>query len=331
MRILVTGGTGYIGSKLVERLVQQGERVNVLGFPADQEFSFPLEQVCFFVGDVLNQSLLDRAMQRCDRVFHLAAYARNWSKDVKTFFRVNVDGTRAVLDTAIKNNIRKVVCTSTNLTFGPSNGKAVDESAKRQPVFYTPYERSKFIAEQLVRSYVRKGLHVVMVNPTRVFGPGALVESNAVTKMMKWYTEGKWRLILGDGRAVGNYVFVDDVVQGHLLAMEYGKAGENYILGGENLSFNEFFATLAELSGKRRMIHLSAALAMVYARFERFLAQRFSHHPVISPGWAQTFLANWANSTTKAESELGYRPTPAREAMRKTLEWLSCASPEVAK
>lgn len=197
MKILVTGGTGYIGTKIVRRLIDRGDNVHVLGFPCEQSFAFPPEQMQLFEGDLLDQPLLDRAMEGCHRVFHLAAWARNWAKDVRTFYEVNVKGTRAVLESAVKNKVERVVCTSTNLTFGPSNGKLVDERTRRDLPFFTPYEHSKFIAERIVREYVRQGLHVVMVNPTRVFGPGALVESNSVTKMIRWYTRGNGGLSWG--------------------------------------------------------------------------------------------------------------------------------------
>jgi farnesol dehydrogenase len=151
--------------------------------------------------------------------------------------------------------------------------------------------------------------------------------------MIDWYLQGKWRVVLGDGDMVGNYVFVDDLIDGYLRAMNYGKAGERYILGGENVSFDEFFDVLSEVSGRRfRMFHLPARIARLFARIEEWRSRHLRHYPMITPGWAETFLANWANSCNKAKRNLGYRVTPLRSAFEQAIKWLQeqSASPTVA-
>jgi farnesol dehydrogenase len=228
-----------------------------------------------------------------------------------------------ILDAAVKHGVKKVVFTSTSLTLGPSNGAPVSESAVRSAAFFTEYEYSKFIAEKEIRNYLQAGLNVVIVNPTRVFGPGLLNEGNSVTRMIHMYLQGKWRLVLGDGRGIGNYVFVGDVVRGHLLAMEHGRQGERYILGGENISYNDFFKLLAELANRNyRMFHVPPALALAVSELEKWRAQRLNHYPKITPGWTQLFLADWAYSIARAERELGYTTTPLREALATTIAWL---------
>ena len=151
--------------------------------------------------------------------------------------------------------------------------------------------------------------------------------------MIDWYLQGKWRVVLGDGDMVGNYVFVDDLIDGYLRAMNYGKAGERYILGGENVSFDEFFDVLSEVSGRRfRMFHLPARIARLFARIEEWRSRHLRRYPMITPGWAETFLANWANSCNKAKRNLGYRVTPLRSAFEQTIKLLQeqSASPTVA-
>jgi nucleoside-diphosphate-sugar epimerase len=323
MCTLVTGGLGFVGARIVEALIAQGEEVRVLSLPMPYSGSSGYKNVQTILGDIRDVSAVRQAMSGCNRVYHLAAYARNWASDPRIFFDVNVQGTDTVLRTALECAVERVVYTSSNLALGPSNGAEVDESHPRTTDFFTEYERSKFIAENLVRSYVRRGLDVVIVNPTRIYGPGPLNESNSVTRMILWYLQGKWRLILGDGNAVGNYVLVDDVVQGHILAMNNGRAGENYILGGENASFNQFFAELVRVSNREfRLLHLRGSIALSFSRFERVRARFFHYYPLITPGWARTFLTNWENSCAKAKQELGYEPATLRVGMEKTIRWL---------
>ena len=167
----------------------------------------------------------------------------------------------------------------------------------------------------------------MIVNPARVFGPGPLNESNAVTKMMKWYLEGTWRVILGDGKAEGNYVFIEDLINGYILARRHGVSGKRYILGGENISFNRFFATLAAVSCTRRwLIHLPQTLALAFAKVEQFLANTFGIWPLITPEWTKTFLDNWAQTSSSAEHDLGYTITPFTDAIQQTVRWIRTSS-----
>ena len=332
MNILVTGATGFIGHNLVEQLVQRGERVHLLCRPTANVSIFNQKNVHVCWGNILDAASVSRSLEGCDRVFHLAAYAKNWASNPNTFIEMNVGGLKNILDAAQSNGVKKVIFISSVVTLGPSNGVATSESSVRTTECFTDYERSKILAEETVKEYVRGGMHVVIVNPTRVFGPGLMSEGNSVTKMIQWYLEGKWRFILGDGNGVGNYAFVQDLVNGMLLAMEHGKSGERYVLGGENVSYNKFFEVLSEVSGRHhKLFHLPAKVAMLTSQVEEWCAKHFQHYPAITPGWVKTFLADWAVSCAKAEQELGYRITPLREAFEITIDWLRQQGNEVSK
>jgi len=323
MKIFLTGATGFIGIPLTHFLAGLGHSVRLLSRPASDLTPFAGLPVEVRPGDVLDQGSLSDALRGCDAVFHLAGYAKNWAKDPGTFFRVNVLGLRNVLKAARRNSVPRIVFTSTSVTFGPSSGRPVTESDVRSVAFFTEYERTKYLAEQEAVRHVRSGLDVVMVNPTRVFGPGALTESNSVTKMIHLYLRGQWRLVLGSGRAVGNYAFIDDVVKGHWLALQHGRPGEKYILGGDNLDYEGFFRTLASVSRcRRRMAHVPPQLALAVSKLEALRASRFGHYPLITPSWLRTFLADWAFSSEKAQRELGYRTTPFARAVEETVRWL---------
>ncbi len=221
------------------------------------------------------------------------------------------------------NAEKKIVVTSTAGVLGPSDSIPIDEKCERTSKFFNSYELSKFEMEKKVLEYAAKGLLVVIVNPTRVFGPGILSEANSATKIINAYIHGKWHFIPGKGNSIGNYVFIDDVVKGHILAMEKGLPGERYILGGTNLNFLDFFSAIAAVSGKRYwMIRLPAQMLIFISSLVFFISRLFGKPPRLAPSWIKRYLLDWAVSSKKAEHNLGYRITPIEEGLEKTVQWL---------
>jgi nucleoside-diphosphate-sugar epimerase len=255
----------------------------------------------------------------------LAAFANIWSKDKMLAYKTNVTGTTNILEAALQNKVKKVVFTSSAAILPTSlNGEEVDETFPLPGNFLTEYETTKVQAEQLCTDYCQKGLDVVIVNPSRVFGPGLLNKSNSVTILIKKYIDGKWRIIPGNGEAVGNYVFIDDVVNGHILAMQKGVPGEKYIIGGTNISFNDFFKGLSMVSGKNyKLFHLPFSIMLATSKFELFMADTFGKNPLITPPWAKRYLQNRPVSSQKAIEQLNYTITPLSEGISKTIEWLN--------
>jgi nucleoside-diphosphate-sugar epimerase len=161
------------------------------------------------------------------------------------YHETNVTGTRNVLETAAKTcGVQKLVYTSTCGVWGPTIKHPMTETDPRITGFPIAYERTKYLAELEVQKFVKQGLPVVIVNPSRVYGEGPITDSNTVGKMVSGYLKGTWRFIPGNGEQVANYAFLDDVVAGHIAAMDRGVIGERYILGGHDISFNDFFKTL---------------------------------------------------------------------------------------
>lgn len=323
MKIMITGATGYIGNRLFNRLNTHCNRINLL-CRSNHNHIFNMPDVKMFIGDLINIKTVEKCMDGCEQVYHLAAYARNWAKNRNLFFDSNVKAVENILNSAIRNKVKRVLFMSTSVTFGPSNLSPVDENTIRFVSPLTLYEASKIEAENTVSKYLDKGLEIITVNPTRLFGPGLLTEGNSVTKMIGLFLNGKFRFILGDGNAIANYAFVQDVVEGCISAMNKGRTGEKYILGGENLSYNELFSTVSELSEKKYlMMHIPKSVGLTYSYFEKILGQISSHHPVITPDWVRTFAINWAFSSDKAATEIGYRITPFELALDRTIKWLN--------
>ncbi|MDX9811836.1 MAG: SDR family oxidoreductase [Bacteroidales bacterium] len=324
MKIFLTGGTGFIGSRLTERLLAEGhEPVLLLRNPA--RVSPGATGITYVKGDIFSTSALDEGMKGCEWVFHLAAFTKPWSKDPSEAYRTNVTGTINVLEAALANGVKRVVMTSTGGTIGCSNGNCVTcETTNPSPEFNTLYEKTKAEAEKLAVEYSEKGLPVVVVNPTRVFGPGRLSKSNSMTKIISLYRKGLWRIMPGDGNSVGNYVYIDDVVNGHILAAVKGRPGDRYILGGENLSFRELFSSIGAVTGKKRLIlPLPFPVMRSVVAVNTFLTGLTGMPPLITRDWLDKYMNNWIMSSDKAVTELGYTVTPFKEGVADTIKWLN--------
>jgi nucleoside-diphosphate-sugar epimerase len=180
--------------------------------------------------------------------------------------------------------------------------------------------------------YVHRGLPVVIVNPTRVYVPGKLTEANSVTRMIQMYLRPRICLILSKGREIGNYVFVDDVVEGLLLAMTRGRTGERYLLGGENVSLRGFFNLLRKVTQKRALrLYVPAPLAVAIGRFEEWKARRSGAQPLLTKEWVNNFLIDWAFSNKKAREELGCRFRSLEEGLSLTAAWLESGQKQMEK
>lgn len=324
MKVFVTGATGFIGKRLIERLISQDITVHALYRNASKIFEGDEKKIHWFQGDVCDRQSIDAAMKGCRFVFHLAAYAKVWSKHKDTYYNTIFRGTINVLDSAIVHQVEKVVITSTAGVFGPSvNTEMVDETQVRKHDYFSPYEKYKDLTDiYCIENYTDR-INYCTVCPTRVYGPGELSDSNAVTKLIKLYSEGKFHFLPGNGKAVGNYVYIDDVVNGILQALQKGKRGERYILGGENVSFLDLFGQISLQSGKKyRLFRLPPFLLLTTSRIMQALAWLFRLPPLITPGWVRRYLHDWYISSEKAKTELGYHPVSLRTGIRKTLVWI---------
>ena len=324
MRVFVTGGTGFIGEHLIRKLLDRGYEVNAIYRSESKlkEANVFHNNLRWFKGDITDFASLENSIIGCSYIFHTAAYAMAREKEKNDFYRYNVDGTKNILDLALKYNVKKVVVTSTAGVFGPSIEREINEDSVPSVPYFTGYEHSKAECEKLIKEYVNKGLNIVIVNPTRVFGYGRLSQSNSTTIMIKKFIEGKWHFIPGNGKSVGNYSYVNDVVLGHILAMEKGVSGEKYILGGENLSFNEFFEKLKKVSGKNYfLIKIPFGLMLMVAYLVVLLHKlNKKYEPPFTPAKIRKFNNNWQTSLNKAIQELGYEVTPFEKALKETID-----------
>jgi len=321
--VLVTGATGFVGKQLAMKLAGSGHRVHAMYRSEAKIGDLKHENIRLYKGTLTDPASIERAMKGCEQVYHLAAFAAVWSRKPEEIYEQNVQGTVNILESAKKNGIERVVHTSTAGVFGPSGQKPNSEDSPPATSFFIHYDRSKAQAEQSIKAYVRDGMDVVIVSPTRIYGPGKLGDSNGVTRLVRDYMKGRWHIIPGNGRSVGNYVYIDDVVKGHMLAMEKGQPGELYLLGGSDLSFNEFFDILKEISGSHYfLIKIPMFIGISAAAIMLTMAKLSGGMPMITPGLLKRYSHNWAVSSEKAMTELGYDPVDFRRGLKKTVEWL---------
>lgn len=324
MKIFMTGATGYIGQHLARELLAQGNDVVALVRSEEKARKLTAAGAACVIGDLNDKASIQKGMAGCEAVFHLAAYARVWPDEKAIFQEVNIAGTRTILEAALKAGVKKVVFTSTAGVFGPSSHTPVHEKTVRATPYFTYYEATKAEAEDIARAYAHAGLPVVIVNPTRVYGPGRDTESNAVSRLIQLYLDGKWHFIPGDGTRIGSYCYIDDIVQGHIKALEHGRSGENYLLGGENISYRRFFELLQQATQKKQTLyHVPVPLLKNASKLMVFWAQLTNTKPLITPAWVKKYMYDWSVSSRKAIDALGYTITPFEKGLRKTLEEIS--------
>jgi nucleoside-diphosphate-sugar epimerase len=322
---LVTGGSGFVGSWLIKCLLGQGHRVHALLRNREKLHMMRHERLVVFEGDMSDESILEQAIQQCEGVFHLAAYAKVWAKNSKTYFDANVKASCMLVEMAIKWKAGRVVVTSTAGVYGASAGE-INEQSVREFDFFNAYESSKALCDLKMKEYALQGADVVIVSPTRVYGHYLLGKPESVSQIIRQYVRGRWRFIPGDGSKIGNYIYVEDVVRGLILAMERGMPGETYLLADQNASYHEFFSSLATASGvKRKLFYMPHGLQMTFA-YLQLLKAKLGGEPVITPSWIAKSKYHWKVNGQKARIKLGFEPRGLASGLQKTIEHLKAAN-----
>jgi dihydroflavonol-4-reductase len=312
---LLTGATGFIGSHVARLLVERGDELRVVvraGASVDALEGLDLEAV---QGDILDRRSVRRAMRGITRLFH-AAGTTSLVAPRSEVMAVNVEGTRIVLEEALKAEVQRVVFTSSVAAIGPApHGSTADErniwDAGRYAI---PYLDSKHEAEVEVLRFLARGLPVVIVNPTHVLGAGD--PGRTSTALVRRFLKRQIPAFV-DGTL--NIVGVSDVARGHLLADERGRVGERYILGNRNFTMDRLFADLGRLSGvDPPAVKLPLAVALALAQAGRRLPGAPAM-PSVSEIRASSL--NWAFRSTKAKRELSWRPGPHEDCLEETVAW----------
>lgn len=323
MKVFVTGATGFVGSHVAQQLAEQGadlrllvrsnsRRENISGLAAD-----------LFAGDLTNPESLRKGMDGCEFVFHVAADYRLWTKDPGPMYAANVEGTESVIKAAHEAGVRRVIYTSSVATMGfRTTAVSVDEQTPvSEAEMIGHYKRSKFLAEQRAVALARSGAPVIIVNPSTPIGEQD-IKPTPTGRIVVDFLKKKFPAYVDTGL---NLADVRDIARGHLLAMERGRNGERYILGGENMTLKQILDTLGEITGLPsptvKVPHFVAlTAAVVDTAFNGYLRGQEPRATVDSVRMGRKMM--WVSSE-KAERELGYTHGSARDALRRSCEWFA--------
>jgi nucleoside-diphosphate-sugar epimerase len=317
---MITGATGYIGHRLALEAAARNYIVHILVRNPDSALIPRHPNILVFTGDVTDKDSVLTAMSGCQQVIHSAAVTKLWDKDSSIFYKVNVEGTRNMLDTALKLGIKKFVYTSTGAVIGPSDKFPMSEKDPRITSFENDYEISKYWAEELVKEYCRRGLFGLIASTSRVYGPGIIARGNTFERFLRKIFLMQIAFVPPCTDVLANYAYLDDVIKGHFQALEKGLGGEKYILGGENISYGTFFSTLKEFSGNKiRFITVPKSIMLVWSFLHMMLYRFARKHTNISPKIIHRLFQNRALSCEKAKRQLGYAITPFAEGLQKTI------------
>ncbi len=320
---LITGATGFLGWHVARKLLDRGQRLRAL--VRDPVRLRELDSVEPVLGDLRDADSLARAVEGCGVVYHVAADYRLWTREPEEMFRCNVDGTRSLLEKACDAGVERFIYTSTVGCIGASadglasaNGPDDEGVPAALDQMAGPYKRSKFLAERVALEFAGRGFPVVVVNPTAPVGDHDF-KPTPTGKIVVDFVRGAMPAFMDTGL---NVVDVRDVAEGHLAACERGRAGERYILGAENLTLQQIFDVLEEISGRKapklRIPYVVAYAAGVVSTAWAGVTGQEPRAPLDGVRMARKKM--WVRHA-KAARELGYAPAPARAALVRAVEW----------
>lgn len=320
--ILVTGGSGYLGQALVRGLVSAGRRVRLL-VRRDLHVGESPIGVDVRLASLTDPSEVARALRGCHQVFHLAAVVQRWLPRQEEFSRINVDGLKTLIEASRREGIERFIYTSSFLALGPTDGAVHDEDTPRNSLKPgNAYADTKRQAEGLARQAAADGFPIVTLYPGILYGPGPRTEGNLVGQVLIRHLQEGLPGLVGGGERRWCLAYVDDVVRGHLRALEAAAVGDRFILGGENLSLRQLFARVAQITGTLAPGRtIPAWMARLVGRLQVLRARLTGQPPEITPDEVEIYTHDWAYSSARAERVLGYSATPLEQGLLTTIEW----------
>jgi farnesol dehydrogenase len=307
MRVLVTGGTGYLGRAVVHALDARGHDIVVFARTASRS-GLPGVSVD---GDIRDRAALERAASGCDAISHSAALVSIWRRRRADFDDVNVGGLRNVLAAAETHRVSRVLYTSSFVALPPRG--------RDTPLEANDYQRTKVAADRLASDAVRDGRPVVRVYPGVVYGPGSFTEGNLVGRLIADHLRHRLPGLVGPERP-WSYAYMDDVAAGHCAALEHGRVGGRYALGGENAPQRRVFELVEQLTGRRIPPRIPFPIADVLGAAEELRVTLFGGTPLITRGAVEIFRHDWSLDSTEAMRDLGYAITPLADGIARTVK-----------
>jgi farnesol dehydrogenase len=305
MKVLVTGGTGYLGAAIVRALAEHAHEPIVFARRATAA-GLPGTAVN---GDIRDAAAVRQAVKGVDAVCHAAALVSLWQPDARAFDAVNVGGLETVLAACETHRIARIVYTSSFLALPPAGAS--------EPLQANDYQRTKVLARAAALRAAARGLPIVMLYPGVLYGPGMRTEGDLVGRLIRDHLAGTLPGIVGGSR-VWSFAHVDDVARAHVRAIESAAAGEELVLGGENAPQMRVFDVVREITGRRQPRHIPFPLATAAAIVEEARARVTGRPPTITRGAVEIFRRDWPLEST-ASRGIAYEIRPLKEGLRELL------------
>ena len=318
--VLVTGASGFVGAAMARKVLARGFKLKVLMRPTASRANVEGLDVEIVTGDMRDPQSMTAALQGVRYLFHVAADYRLWARDPSEIARNNLDGAKATMTGALKAGVERVVYTSSVAALKPGHGEAVDETSRHTPeTVIGAYKLSKLLAEREVeRMIAEEGLPAVIVAPSTPIGPRD-IKPTPTGRIIVEAATGRMPAFVDTGL---NLVHVDDVAEGHFLALEQGRVGENYILGGEDVTLAQMLADIAMLAGRRApktKLPRGPLFPLAYAA--EAVARITGKEPMLTADALRMSRYQMYFSSAKAMRELGYAARPYREGLKDAHAW----------
>ena len=318
--VLVTGASGFVGAAVARAALLRGFKTRVLMRATADRRNIQGLDVEPVTGDMRDEASMTRALDGVRHLFHVAADYRLWARDPEEIARNNLMGARAVMGAAKKAGVERIVYTSSVAALKPGHGAAVDETSRHTPdSVIGAYKRSKLLAEREVeRMVAEEGLPAVIVAPSTPIGPRD-IKPTPTGRIIVEMANGKMPAFLDTGL---NLVHVDDVAEGHFLALERGRIGENYILGGTDVTLEAMLGEIAALAGRRApKLKLPRAPLFPLAYAAEAFARLSGKEPFLTADALRMSRYHMYFSSEKAKRELGYQSRPHASGLEDALAW----------
>ena len=318
-RVLVTGATGFVGSAVARALVAKEFRLRVLVRPTSPKANIANLDCEVVEGDMRDPASVVPAMKDVRYLFHVAADYRLWARDPEEIVRNNREGTQSLMEAARAASVERIVYTSSVATLQPRPDKSADESDRADfDTAIGPYKKSKVAAERLVESMIAEGLPAVIVSPSTPIGPRD-IRPTPTGRMIVEAATGRMPAYVDTGL---NLVHVDDVAEGHVLALQKGRIGETYILGGENVTLEQMLSDIAQICGRRPpRLRLPRRPLYPVAFVAEAIASVTGREPLLTADTLHMAKHRMFFDSTKARGELAYSARPYKAALEDAIGW----------